>query len=89
MGQKFSTLFETILARRSHVGLLQFQTHREDSKFSHLLNLGNYGYDLLTKLENGSEINSRKIKVESILAYLIRIFDIKNVRLKIDPDIIR
>ena len=41
-------------------------------EFSHLLNLGNYGYDLLTKLENGSEINSRKIKVESILNFKIQ-----------------
>lgn len=53
-----------------------------------------FTYDIIANLYNylpqiSPDIFPPDIKVESILAYVIRMFDIKNVRLKIDPDIIR
>lgn len=53
-----------------------------------------FTYDIIANAYNylpqiSPDIFPPDVKVESILAYLIRIFDIKNVRLKIDPDIIR
>ncbi len=53
-----------------------------------------FTYDIIANTYNylpqiSPDIFPPDVKVESILAYLIRIFDIKNVRLKIDPDIIR
>ena len=53
-----------------------------------------FTYDIIANTYNylpqiSPDIFPPDVKVESILAYLIRIFDIKNVRLKMDPDIIR
>jgi len=53
-----------------------------------------FTYDIVSNVYNylpqlSPDIFPFDVKVESILAYVIRMFDIKNVRLKIDPDIIR